>query len=97
LLIAFVLLLAPSPASAQFSAAIQGTIVDSQGLVLPGAIVRITNVTTGVQREVVTTPDGVYRAPSLAAGTYRIEVELSHISGIPLIRRSRSVSTSGTG
>ena len=76
LLIAFGLLLAPSAARAQFSAAIQGTVMDSQGLVLPGATVRITNVRTGVQREVVTTPDGVYRAPSLAAGTYRIEVQL---------------------
>jgi Carboxypeptidase regulatory-like domain/TonB dependent receptor len=92
--IACLLLLAPSPASAQFSAAIQGTIVDNQGLVLPGATVRITNITTGVQREVVTTPDGVYRAPSLAAGTYRIEVQLQGFNDS--VRESINVGISET-
>jgi hypothetical protein len=75
-LFAILLLLAPLPAAAQFNAAIQGTVTDSSGGVLPGANVHITNVTTGVKREVVTSTEGVYRAPSLAPGTYRVEVDM---------------------
>jgi hypothetical protein len=70
------LLLAPRPASAQFNAAIQGTVVDAQRGVLPGVTVRATNTTTGVVREVVTGDDGVYRLVSLGVGTYRVEVAL---------------------
>lgn len=70
------LLLAPSPVSAQFNAAIQGTVIDAQRGVLPGATVRATNTTTGVVREVVSGADGVYYVLSLGVGTYRIEVEL---------------------
>jgi hypothetical protein len=77
LLVLVLLLLAARPAHAQFNAAIQGNIMDSQGGVLPGANVTVTNTTTGVVREVVTDADGTYRVFSLGAGTYRIEVELS--------------------
>ena len=94
LLVVLLLLTLPSPVSAQFNAAIQGTVVDSQGLVLPGATVRITNVTTGVKREVLTTPDGVYRAPSLAAGTYTIEVELDGFN--KAVRQAVNVGISET-
>ena len=71
------LLLLPLPASAQFSSTIQGTVTDSQGGVMPGATVRVTNTTTGAVRDVVTSEDGVYRVFSLGAGTYRVEVELT--------------------
>src|SRR5262245_13208066 len=78
------LLIAPRPASAQFNSTIQGTFTDSQGAVIPGAVVRVTNATTGLARDAVTSPDGVYRVFSLAAGTYRVEVELS---GFRTVRR----------
>ena len=71
------LLMAPLPASAQFNSTIQGTVTDSQGAVIPGAVVRVTNTTTGLARDAVTSAEGVYRVFSLAAGTYRVEVELS--------------------
>jgi Carboxypeptidase regulatory-like domain/TonB dependent receptor-like, beta-barrel len=66
----------PRHASAQFNSAIQGTVTDSQGAVVPGATVKVTNVATGLTRSVVTSADGVYQVLSLGAGTYRIEVEL---------------------
>ncbi len=71
------LLLAALPANAQFSSAIQGIVTDSQGGVLPGATVTVTNMTTGIVRDVVTSEDGGYRVFSIGAGTYRIEVDLS--------------------
>ena len=67
-LLPLVLLLTPLPAAAQFSSAIQGTITDTQQAFVPDAIVRVTNTTTGVTREVTTSADGVYRVPSLGAG-----------------------------
>jgi hypothetical protein len=66
-----VLLLTPRPAAAQFSSALQGTITDTQQAFVPNATVRVTNATTGVTREAVTSADGVYRVPSLGAGVYR--------------------------
>jgi Carboxypeptidase regulatory-like domain len=69
------LLLTPLPAAAQFSSALQGTITDSQQAFVPNATVRVTNATTGVTREAVTSADGVYRVPSLGAGVYTVEVE----------------------
>ena len=63
----FVLSLA-SLASAQGQAvngAIEGTVTDQSGGVLPGVVVTVTNVDTGETRSVVTNDRGVYRAPLL--------------------------------
>ncbi|MGH9370372.1 MAG: TonB-dependent receptor domain-containing protein [Vicinamibacterales bacterium] len=68
-------LLAPLPAHAQFSSAIQGTVTDSQQAVVPDATVRVTHTTTGVTRDATTSSDGVYRVLSLGPGAYRVEVE----------------------
>ena len=78
------LLVAPRPASAQFNGTLQGTVTDTQGGVMPGAVVRVTNTTTGLARDAATSGDGVYRVFSLAAGTYRVEVELA---GFRSVRR----------
>jgi len=72
-------LLAPSAARAQSQAtdgAIEGTITDSTGAVLPGVTVTITNVDTGTDRTVVTNDRGLFRAPLLPLGTYRVAAEL---------------------
>ena len=68
------LLLAPRPASAQFSGVIQGTITDGQKAVVVDAVVMVTNIQSGVTRESVTTSDGVFRILSLGPGAYRVEV-----------------------
>jgi len=92
-LAALVLLLGPLPASAQFNATIQGTVMDAQKLVLPGATVKITNVSTGQSRETVTSGDGTFVVPSLAVGTYRVEVSLD---GFRTAARETSVGISET-
>jgi hypothetical protein len=69
-----VLVLGSRPASAQFSAAIQGTITDSQKAVVSGATVIVTHTASGVTREVTTSSEGVFRVLSLAPGTYRVQV-----------------------
>jgi hypothetical protein len=55
---------------------IEGTVTDSSGGVLPGVTVTVTNVHTGTTRSVVTSERGVYRAPLLPLGTYRVAAEL---------------------
>src|ERR1044072_434112 len=56
--------------------AIEGTVTDESGAVLPGVTVTVTNVDTGETRSVVTNDRGVYRAPLLPLGAYRISAEL---------------------
>jgi len=78
----FVALLAlalAAPAMAQSQAAngsIEGTITDTSGGVLPGVAVTITSATTGAERTVVTNERGLFRAPLLPLGTYRVVAEL---------------------
>ncbi len=61
--------------SAQFNSAIQGTLTDQSEALIPGALVRITNLATGVSREVTSGADGIYRVLSLGPGNYRVEAE----------------------
>jgi hypothetical protein len=68
-----------SSAAAQSTAnngSIEGTVKDEQGSVLPGVTVTVTNLSMGDQREVVTNERGLYRAPLLPLGTYRVTAEL---------------------
>ncbi len=80
LLFAFALALGSAlPAAAQSTAingTIEGTVTDDQGAVLPGVTVTVTNIDTGVTRAVVTNESGLYRAPLLTLGSYRVEAEL---------------------
>lgn len=77
---ALALLVAGAPqASAQSQAingTIEGTIADSSGGVLPGVTVTVTNLETGASSTVVTNESGLYRAPLLPLGTYRVSAEL---------------------
>lgn len=68
-----------APAFAQSQAVngtIEGTVSDSSGGVLPGVTVTITNTDTGAERAVVTNEKGLYRAPLLQLGNYRVIAEL---------------------
>jgi hypothetical protein len=49
---------------------ISGTVTDSAAHVIKGVQITITNVATGVTREVTTNDEGVYSAPNLLPGTY---------------------------
>ena len=78
LLAALSLSAAVSPAQAQVAGGeITGVVKDQAGAAAPGATVTVTNVDTNRQRVLVSTGDGVYTAPSLPSGQYRIDVELS--------------------
>ena len=62
--------------STAINGTIEGTVKDEQGSLLPGVTVTVTNVDTGEQRVVVTNESGLYRAPLLSLGTYRVSAEL---------------------
>src|ERR687895_777473 len=55
---------------------IEGTVVDEQGAVLPGVTVTVVNLDTGDTRVVVSNESGLYRAPLLPLGSYRVNAEL---------------------
>jgi hypothetical protein len=71
--------LTPAAAFAQSQAtngSIEGTVTDASGGILPGVSVTITNLDTGTTETVITNDKGLYRAPLLPLGTYRIAAEL---------------------
>jgi hypothetical protein len=55
-------------------ATLSGTVKDAQGSVVAGATVTVTNTATGSVRKVTTNADGVFEAPLLDIGTYRVTV-----------------------
>jgi hypothetical protein len=55
---------------------ISGTVRDSQGGVLPGVIVTVTNVDTGVTWSEVTSPAGTYTVTNLPVGNYKVNAEI---------------------
>jgi len=77
-----VLSAAPPPAAAQSAAggAIEGTVTDQSGGVLPGVTVTVRNTATGVTRETTTGATGLYRAPLLPVGPYEVTAALSGFS-----------------
>src|SRR5476649_1549162 len=70
---------------------ITGVVKDPAGAAVPGATVTITSVDTNLQRVVVSSGEGVYTAPSLAPGDYRVDVELTGFK--PVRRAGIRVST----
>lgn len=62
--------------SQQQLGAVQGTITDQSGGVVPGATVTVTSAATGVARTTISNASGVYRIASLDPGRYEIEVTL---------------------
>ena len=53
---------------------IQGTITDSTGAVIPGAIVHVVNQATGVAADTKSNGVGFYQVPGLFTGTYRVSI-----------------------
>ena len=64
-------------ALAQFRAAIQGTVMDSNGGAIANAKVTATNVATGATRETVASAEGFYRIGGLPPGLYTVTVEVA--------------------
>src|SRR4051812_12312049 len=66
----------PLAQSQAINGTIEGTITDQSGAAVPGVSVTVTNVDTGDSRVVVSNQAGVYRAPLLPLGRYRVSAEL---------------------
>ncbi|MBZ5558628.1 MAG: carboxypeptidase-like regulatory domain-containing protein, partial [Acidobacteriia bacterium] len=78
LAIGAVLFLSAAPAGAQVDrATLAGSVSDSNGGVIPGATVSITNLATGLESHQVTNETGAYQMADLIPGKYRVDVELS--------------------
>ena len=68
-----------SPTFAQVAAGdITGVVKAQAGASVPGATVTVTNVDTNQHRIVLSSGDGVYTAPSLAPGDYRVALRGAH-------------------
>jgi Carboxypeptidase regulatory-like domain len=78
---------------AQFNSSIQGVVTDQSSSLMPGVSVRVTNVATGVTREAVTSEEGFYRALSLGAGLYRVEIKYH---GFRSVRREIELGANDT-
>ena len=59
-------------ALAQFRSAIEGTVTDASGAVVPDAKVTLTNIDTGISQSVQSNEEGLFRFPSLAPGRYKV-------------------------
>jgi hypothetical protein len=80
-----------APAFAQGTgSAIQGTVTDEQGAVMPGATVVVANVQTGWTRDVITDERGWYRATAITPGDYEVRVTLQGFA--TQIRRGLTVT-----
>ncbi|MEP7306381.1 MAG: TonB-dependent receptor [Acidobacteriota bacterium] len=62
--------------SAAVNGAIEGTVVDTGGGVLPGVAVTVVQAETGTARSTFTNEKGLYRAALLPIGTYGVSAEL---------------------
>lgn len=62
---------------AQDRAAINGTVTDQSGAVVPSAIVEVKSSATGFHRSAMTDASGVYSIPALAVGSYNIAISKS--------------------
>ena len=76
LLLATLLVTFAVPAIAQ-EATLLGTVTDPSGAAVPSAAVTITNMDTGVTRNLTTNSDGQFVAPDLSIGRYTMRVSAS--------------------
>lgn len=69
-------LLAGTPAFAQTSGVVTGTVVDDQGLSLPGATVELASGTTGAVRSTTSEPNGAFTISAVDPGAYTLKVTM---------------------
>src|SRR5439155_12815886 len=73
---------------------IEGNVTDSNGASIPNAVITIVNTETGATRTVIADESGVYRAPLLPLGTYRVTAEASNFK--KLVREGINLTTGQT-
>jgi hypothetical protein len=68
----------PATASAQVDrAALTGVVRDASGAVVPAALVKLTPIVGGVEREIKATDEGTYQVTGLVAGEWLVEIAAS--------------------
>ena len=68
---------APAYAQGSIFSTLSGTVVDAEGLPIPGANVKIKNNGTGQEIDLVSGGDGGFTAPNINSGNYSVIVELA--------------------
>ncbi|MBM3753730.1 MAG: hypothetical protein FJW38_07095 [Acidobacteria bacterium] len=68
-------LLTALPLAAQFSSAVQGTVLDPSASAVPNAKVTLKNARTGISADLQSNSAGFYRFSALAPGEYELRVE----------------------
>jgi hypothetical protein len=66
----------------EVTATVTGTVVDSSGSALPGAVVNVKSVERGVVYTATTNDVGLYRIPQLPIGNYEVRVEKTGFSSV---------------
>ncbi|MGH9945498.1 MAG: carboxypeptidase regulatory-like domain-containing protein, partial [Pyrinomonadaceae bacterium] len=70
------------------AATLRGVVTDPNGAVIPGALIKVTNIATGATRETTTNDEGSYVLPNLPPGEYELRVEAqgfaNKVSKIPI-------------
>ena len=61
----------------QGTADIRGQVLDQQGAVLPGVTVTVRHRESGLFRETVTGPDGLFLMSAMTPGVYEVSAELA--------------------
>ena len=61
---------------AQGAGAIQGTVRDTTGAVIPGATISVTSTETNLQRQVTSNSAGLFAVSDLTPGKYRVQVSM---------------------
>ena len=75
---------APNLRAQQAAATLSGVLSDPNGAVVFGALVTLTQQSTGVRRETTTNGEGLYTLTNLAAGDYRLGVKANGFQAVPL-------------
>jgi len=88
------LVILASPALAQTTGTIGGSVQDTSGAVVPGVTVSATNEATGLVRTSVTGPEGRFVIAALPPGTYSLQTELSGFK--PHVRRGLDITIAET-
>ncbi len=79
---AILLILSPCMmAQTASTGAMQGTVTDATGAVVPGATVTLTSAATGQERTATTNADGTYRFPLLPPGAYNLKFAANGFKG----------------
>lgn len=68
-------MLPATPAAAQTTALLRGTVVDAQSAAIPGATVRLLKSLTGLERTATTNADGAFQIRNIPLDTYELRVE----------------------